>query len=140
MDLVTVTIPQPDADIIWMAKGHYFDVQCPSMDQMLEYFKIEDAELLKHLSGIVARVILDNDDPKKLFQDALMFGVSSLNSKLEKLDENVGYSKKVIRQIYTEHWVKFMMVVLAGWILPDNWILPAPSWDPDKFKKKKKGD
>jgi hypothetical protein len=47
-------------------------------------------------------------------------------------------SKQRYSSFVQEHQVEFMMVMIAGWQLPDSYILAAPSWEPDKFKKKGK--
>lgn len=122
---------QIESDIVWFAKGHFevgidwqgkgkpvegSDVE--AFYTMCDTYKYADPmSILTELAGIA---ILDTTYPQREFRDFMRYWLI-LSRKKGDPDE-----------VTTEA----MLSILAKWQMDERFVLRAPSWKPDMFKKK----
>lgn len=135
------TIPTLKADLIWMAKGHYFSIPgqfqyFPKLNTIIAVTQQSEEAILRALAEITCDFIMASELPSLELFNLLLYSQRIVISKLEKVE----MEKQSINpyELLKNHTIEYLMVYIAGQKLPDTWVLPAPTWNPDMFKKKKK--
>lgn len=143
--LLEMELTQIESDLIWMAKGFFYRgskdfpvfVETPTAKEALACLRLSQDDILKALSRLIGRIILDADDPISEFAEMQYFVSRSLSAKMEKYAEEF-VSKQSVVTVVNDHILDFNLIVLAKWEVPDNAKLLPPSWDPEIIKKKKR--